>query len=140
MENMQRVDGTVAQMRQALHSLLKQGWERAHALRHGVIAGSPEARVHHGMALVPQLRSRLEQVTRYRQDQRMNAARSCLSRLHALSPLGILDRGYSIVETLPGHEVVRDAGQVVVGQEVLARLAKGRLRCAVTEILTEPSV
>lgn len=140
MENMQRVDGTVVQMRQALHSLLKQGWERAHAMRQGVISGSPEARVRHGMTLVPQLRSRLQQVTRYRLNRRMNEARSCLSRLHALSPLGILDRGYSIVETLPDHDVVRDAGQVVVGQEVMARLAKGRLRCAVAEILAEPSV
>jgi exodeoxyribonuclease VII large subunit len=53
--------------------------------------------------------------------------------LHHLSPLAILSRGYSIVETLPDRRVVHEAPQVTVGQDVLARLAHGQLRCTVQE-------
>lgn len=140
LEEMQYVDGAVIQMRRAMHIVLKEERERIHVLRHTVISESPAARVRHGLALVPQLFSRLEQVMRYRLNGSANQARSCLGHLHALSPLAILDRGYSIVEMVPSQDIIRDAHQVVVGQEVLARLAKGQLRCAVKDILTEPSV
>jgi len=140
LEEMQHVDGAVIQMRRAVHELLKQGRERIHSLRHDVIGGSPESRVRQGLALVPQLLSRLEQVMRYGCHRRADLADSCLGRLHALSPLAILDRGYSILETLPNHDIVRDASQVAVGQEVLVRMAKGRLRCVVKDVVQKPSV
>jgi exodeoxyribonuclease VII large subunit len=135
LEKMQHVDGAVVQLRQAAQGLLRQGWEQAHSLAHELIGNSPEAQVRHGMTMAPQLRSRLEQVMRFGLSRRTQAVRSCLASLHALSPLGILDRGYSIVETVSSHQVVRDAGQVVVGQEVSARLARGQLRCIVKEAL-----
>jgi hypothetical protein len=36
--------------------------------------------------------------------------------------------------------VVRDARQVAVGEEVLARLARGKLRCLVEEVTTDSSI
>jgi exodeoxyribonuclease VII large subunit len=92
------------------------------------------------MAVVPQLLSRLEGVMRYGLNRRKQDARSCLASLNNLSPLGILGRGYSLMETVSTHQVIRDAGQVSVGQEVLTRLAKGRLRCTVNEVMPDPTV
>ena len=46
--------------------------------------------------------------------------------LAQLSPLKILDRGYSIVETMDGH-VVTDPASVATNQSLNVRLAKGRL-------------
>ena len=140
LEDMQHVDGAVIRMRQAMQELLKRVWDQVHAFQHELIGRSPTGRVRHGTALVPQLRSRLEQVMRYRLDRRSHAARSCLARLHALSPLAILDRGYSIVETVPARRIIRDARQVTAGQEVVARLARGQLRCTVHETISEGSV
>ena len=140
MEDMQHVDGAVIRMRQAMQEMLKRVWDQVHAFQHDLIGRSPAVRVRHGTALVPQLRSRLEQVIRYGLDRRSHAARFCLARLHTLSPLAILDRGYSIVETMPARRVIRDAGQVAAGQEVVARLARGQLRCTVQEALPEGSV
>lgn len=140
LEEMQHVDGAVIQMRRAVHELLTQGRERIHSLRHDVIGGSPESRVRQGLTLVPQLLSRLEQVMRYGLHRRTDQAHSSLGRLHALSPLASLDRGYSILETVPNHDIVRDASQVAVGQEIVARLAKGRLRCIVKDVVPKPSV
>lgn len=140
MEDMQQVDGAVIRMRQAMQEMLKRGWDQVHLAQRELISRSPSARVRHGTALVPQLLSRLQQVMRYRLDRRSQEARACLARLHALSPLAILDRGYSIVETGPAREIVRDARQVLAGQEVVARLARGELRCTVNATVPEGSV
>ena len=140
LEDMQRVDGTMIRMRQTMQEMLKQGWDQVHALQRELIGRSPTARVRHGTALVPQLLSRLQQVMRYGLDRRSQEAYACLAKLHALSPLAILDRGYSIVETMPERRVVRDASQVLAGQEVVTRLARGQLRCTVNETIPDGSV
>jgi exodeoxyribonuclease VII large subunit len=50
--------------------------------------------------------------------------------LDALSPLGVLQRGYAIAQDASG-KLVRDAAAVNVGDEVNVRLAKGRLSARV---------
>ena len=52
--------------------------------------------------------------------------------LDALSPLGVLQRGYAIAQDASGR-LVRDASAVNVGDEVTVRLAKGKLN---TRVLT----
>jgi exodeoxyribonuclease VII large subunit len=51
-------------------------------------------------------------------------------RLHALSPLAILERGYSICRDARGG-VLRDAAGVAPGDRVGVTLAKGHLKCRV---------
>ena len=53
--------------------------------------------------------------------------------LDALSPLGVLGRGYSICRRLPGLEIVKDAAMVSAGAEVEVLLHRGRLWCTVKE-------
>jgi len=50
--------------------------------------------------------------------------------LDALSPLGVLQRGYAIAQDASGKPL-RDAASVVPGDEVSVRLAKGRLHTCV---------
>jgi exodeoxyribonuclease VII large subunit len=50
--------------------------------------------------------------------------------LDALSPLGVLQRGYAIAQDASG-KLVRDAASVAIGDEVNVRLAKGRLNTRV---------
>jgi len=51
-------------------------------------------------------------------------ARVQQSRLHALSPLQVLARGYSIVRTVDG-QIVRDPQQVQTGERLAVRAAQG---------------
>ncbi len=53
------------------------------------------------------------------------------SRLNDLSPVAILDRGYSITRTIPDAVVVRDPKTVKSGQELEVMVAKGSLICRV---------
>ena len=55
--------------------------------------------------------------------------------LEALSPLAILNRGYALVFDAQG-ELVKDAARLQPGNELSARLARGRVRARVTA--TEP--
>lgn len=52
--------------------------------------------------------------------------------LDALSPLSTLGRGYAIVSRPPDGHVLTDAREVRPGDEIAARLARGRLTCTVT--------
>jgi exodeoxyribonuclease VII large subunit len=53
------------------------------------------------------------------------------SRLEALSPLRVLERGYALVYG-PGGSLLRDAAQAPAGTPITTQLAKGRLRAKVT--------
>lgn len=53
-------------------------------------------------------------------------------RLDALSPLKVLSRGYSVVTDEKGR-IVRDAGQLVPGNQVTLRLAEGQARAEILE-------
>ncbi|MBW2193106.1 MAG: exodeoxyribonuclease VII large subunit [Deltaproteobacteria bacterium] len=61
-------------------------------------------------------------------DKKSSFFREKTARLHALSPVSILSRGYSITRTIPGADVVRDADTVTIGQPLEVMLAKGSLR------------
>jgi exodeoxyribonuclease VII large subunit len=56
--------------------------------------------------------------------------------LEALSPLAILERGYALVFD-GARTLIKDAGQVQVGEEISARVARGEIRARVTEATAE---
>jgi exodeoxyribonuclease VII large subunit len=62
--------------------------------------------------------------------------RALLDKLNSLSPLSILERGYSITRKIPDMIVVKDSGQVTTGDEVRVLLAKGTVDCRVQK--TQP--
>ena len=53
------------------------------------------------------------------------------SKLGALNPKAILDRGYSITRTIPDAVVVRDARRVKLEQNLEVLLSKGSIKCRV---------
>lgn len=58
-----------------------------------------------------------------------------IGKLHVLSPLNILSRGYSITLRLPEENIIRKARTVKVGSKVKTRLAEGVFVSKVEEIL-----
>lgn len=136
----QRVDGAVAGMREAVRAQLRQAMVNAQTWTQALRSRSPALQVHRDLVIVPQLRSRLIVAVNHGLKRKAEQTHAYLSRFNGLSPLAILDRGYGILETMPGRRIIRDAGQVSVGEEILARLARGRIRCTVEEVKLGPSV
>ena len=64
---------------------------------------------------------------------KLKSLKICMAKLDALSPLAVLERGFSITETASG-EIVRDADQAAEGDELRIRLGKGELRSKVLSV------
>jgi exodeoxyribonuclease VII large subunit len=54
-------------------------------------------------------------------------------RLGALSPLAVLDRGYSITHKLPEERIVKDAASLQIGDRLRVTFAQGKALCRVEE-------
>ena len=57
--------------------------------------------------------------------------RELTAKLETLSPLAILDRGYSITRTIPDASLLKDSRMVSLRQNLEIILAKGRLICQI---------
>ena len=64
-------------------------------------------------------------------NQKKSKLRELCAKLQTLSPIAILQRGYSITRTQPDARVVRSSEIVALNQEVEILLAKGKLFCRV---------
>lgn len=53
-----------------------------------------------------------------------------MAKLHALSPLNVLNRGFSVTQLMDGR-IIRDVGDVVKGEKLKIRLANGKLTAEV---------
>jgi exodeoxyribonuclease VII large subunit len=68
-----------------------------------------------------------------RRDLGANAA-----RVEALSPLGVLARGFAVARRSDGS-IVRDVATLAVGEELGLRFARGTARAQVLETVPEPT-
>ncbi len=133
----QQLDELTGRLGSSLGDRLSAWERRAAACRHALESCSPKVRIRSALTLIPQLAKRIEQGLLAVLALKRHAVRSAASALDNLSPLAILGRGYSIVQTVPEGTVVKRAQDVSVGDEILARLADGRLLCDVRKILPD---
>ena len=134
----QRIDDLDMRLYQALQDLQKSSRLMLLALQANVYASTPGHFVRENQRLIPHLLKRVVRGVvgslkekRLRSEMMMNA-------LHTLSPLAILSRGYSIVETLTDRKIVKSHQDVSIGASVSTRLAEGHLICLVQETKAEP--
>ena len=64
-------------------------------------------------------------------ERKRSKLRETTAKLQALSPIAILERGYSITRTIPEAIIVKEAKTVSLNQDLEVMLAKGILRCRV---------
>jgi len=128
----QRVDELLLGAQLAARRRVRSKGDQLAALRLRLEAGRPSTRLARSRALLHEWESRLkvninEHLTRRRAMLAKHAA-----TLHALSPLAILARGYSVLRTEAG-QIVADSRHVVVGEHLDVRLHRGVLGCRVVE-------
>lgn len=96
---------------------------------------------HHPERRLTELQARLKHVSQLIDRQlaaglaeRQEKLKGLARMLHAVSPLETMSRGYAIVSTADGREVISSVSQVNAGDGVLARLEDGVLDCTVDRI------
>jgi exodeoxyribonuclease VII large subunit len=139
-EAAQRTDDMVDQLREMVQQLLTAGRERVHGVQRDLSGLNPILAIKQGLATVPQLSKRLEGQMGVMLAQHRHRIHATLAQLNTLSPLAILGRGYSILQTVPAGRILHRANDVRVGQELEAQLASGRLSCTVTQVFDNSSV
>jgi len=136
----QRTDDMVDRLRSLLQHALTSGRERVHEAQRDLSGLNPILAIKQGLATVPQFSKRLEGQMKTILAQYCHRVHAILAQLNTLSPLAVLGRGYSILQTVPAGQVLHRASDVEVGQELEAQLASGILYCRVTQIVDDSPV
>ncbi len=97
----------------------------------------PRRRIDAQRALLVGLRQALEATIKRAADRRRRAIETCTHKLEALSPLKVLDRGFSLTQDARGHLVTR-ADQVRPGDAIRVRLRDGALAAEVASATSDP--
>jgi exodeoxyribonuclease VII large subunit len=132
-----RVDDLAGRAALAVRHLVALRGEQVRRLDRHLALLSPAAAVARQRERLSGLRQRLGAWWELSQTRRRERLRRGVGALDALSPLGILGRGYSICFGMPGRTILKSAAEAPVGTPVAVRLHRGELRCRVEAIASE---
>jgi len=103
-----------------------------------LMRASPSRKREEGAARLETARRALDRFMLHVLDRKRRQWNENDGRLHSLSPMGVLSRGYSITRQLPSGKIIRDAGATRAGDLVEIVLGRGELDCRV-ETVRPPS-
>ena len=131
-ELQERIEESESGLAEALRQPLLAGAHRVQVLQADLLGCSPQAFLLHQAERLHRLHGSL--CVRVTQELRQQTDRvhALAGRLHALSPLAVLERGYSITFD-PQGRILKSARQVQLGDLIETRLHEGRLRSRVEE-------
>jgi exodeoxyribonuclease VII large subunit len=137
----QRLDDATLRLDSALATQLRLRQIRIAELAAAVLDHDPRQNLAHAREHLADFRARLDRCLE-RLLQSSSASLTALdARLHSLSPLAVLNRGYALVLSDAGS-LVRSATQVAAGDRLTTRLADGTFASRVesTNLLTRTSL
>ena len=129
-----RVDDLVNRFRILTSWTLKRKRERSLHLSERLYLQNPIQRVKNLRLAISEIGKRLGQTMRYSVEIQRQKVEGISGKLSSLSPLSILQRGYSITRMFPSLQILRDAAYVRQGDKVEVRLHKGTLLCGVEKV------
>lgn len=133
----QQLDEAAERLRTSFRKYVEGFRQRVQEARHQSVLYSPRGKIRGHLLSVPHLMKRIEECLRTRLAFRRERMRSFAAALDSLSPLAVLARGYSIVQTIPDGRIIKRTSDVAVHEQVAITLAEGRLRCEVRHVLPD---
>ncbi len=130
-EYLLRVDDLFNRLRRFLLWDLKGKREKNQYLNERLFLQNPVQRIKNLQVSISEAWNRLEKNMKYFIEFEREKTKGILGKLSSLSPLAILERGYSITRKLPSLQILRDVGHVKAGDQVEVRLHKGTLFCGI---------
>ena len=127
-----RVDDLELRLRAAMSAVHRQAGHRVALASSTLRSRSPFAKLANDRRALTHLGTSLVRAARRSVDRSQHRFRVVIGRLDSLSPLAVLQRGYSLTRT-PSGEIVQRATQVVPGDPVAVLLHEGSLQCRVIE-------
>lgn len=82
---------------------------------------------------ISRIQSELGRFIRIKLDASVSELRALSGKLDALSPLNVLERGYSITYKLPIMTVIKESKELKTGDKVSVRFHRGKAKCLVED-------
>ena len=121
----QRVDDHVAKLARAMTRKIAKDRDGSSRLYARMAVAHPRERIARDRAKVAELSARFAELTRARLAADQATIARAAGRLHAMSPLAVLARGYAIATRTADGRAVRDASEVAPGDRVRVRVSTG---------------
>jgi exodeoxyribonuclease VII large subunit len=131
------VRGLGLRLRMALTGRYASARQRLDALASRPALSRPQDAVLMRARRVDELSLRIKNAAGAAVRERRASIAGVAGKLEALSPLGVLGRGYSLTFAEHGERLIRDAEKLKVGQRIVTRFAAGRAISRVEEIHRE---
>lgn len=131
-----RIDDNTACLSRAMSSLWQRHHERLDWRYNSILAHNPLLQMRRVKEKRIQMQNRLVMAIKATCGNRRARYDRWAAKLAALSPMAILERGYSIARTMSasGYRIIREADTVEKDQKLEILLAKGSLTCRVEGI------
>jgi exodeoxyribonuclease VII large subunit len=126
-----RVDDLVNRFRVLTLWILKSRREKALHLSESHYLRNPLQRIRNIRLFISETGKRLKQNINHSIQFQRQKVEGVLGKLDSLSPLAILQRGYSITRKIPSLQILRNSAHVREGDKVEVKLYKGTLHCGV---------
>ena len=126
-----RLDDALAKIMRRLSRQLDEKAERLNAIEERLARCSPKFIAEDLNVLLKYYRQSLCAKMQFYVESKKSSLRTIVARLNALSPLAILERGYSVTRALPSYTLVKDVQQVSVGQHVEVTVSMGAMVCRI---------
>lgn len=125
-----KTDHALASLQFAFASTIHQRQLALARLSHILASHTPEQRLEYQQRRIHELHRRLIQAMSRQQERKQAAFARNAGLLHAISPLAVLGRGYSIVQQKNG-DIIRSYTEVHLGKNISITLAQGGIDCEV---------
>ncbi len=132
-----RLDDVLGRIQRGLSRQSQDSEDRLNTMRERLLRCSPQFMVEDLNASLEYHRRILYSAMQFYLESRKGMLRTTLARLNALSPLAILERGYSVTRALPDYGLVRNVQQVRVGQHVEVAVHRGAMLCRIERKLED---
>lgn len=129
----QQLDRSTLYLQQAVKRRLRGEQQRLDYLAQRLTAQQPQQSLESMRNQLQPLTKRLQQSMANQQQVRQLKLQQQAARLHTLSPLNTLSRGYALAE-MPNKQLLSSAKQVQQGDAVRVWLAEGALDCRVEAV------
>lgn len=129
---MTKFDNVTARLQVLLKAHTKAARQQLNALTESTALRLPQRMLDERRLLVDHALSRLAACSQLSLTEKRAQFHSLTAKLDSLSPLSVLGRGYSLLETPQG--VIRSVDSLQIGQEITALLPDGKARMQVHEI------
>lgn len=126
-----RIDFLVVRLRRAIDLQLKANLRRIDGVRSAMIRHDPNQLLARHEAALEVMRQRLVDLGQRLLERKMTRLGHCSAILRSVSPQAVLERGYAIVQKMPGGEIVKSAVAVSHGDQLSLNLSDGSVVCRV---------